>query len=105
MAILEKSSEDTSVLEKIKKTIPASTYKENLIRIHELYVSLYGNNYVNEAFGWYKKSFETAKNKRSFECLIELGFSLYLLAKMAMDSVTPEEESRFSNLTRPQERI
>jgi hypothetical protein len=98
MAILEKSSEEASVLDKIKKTIPAATYKENLIRIHGLYVTLYGKTYVNEAFGWYKKPFESTKDTRFFECLIELGFSLYLLARMVIESVKPDEESRFANL-------
>lgn len=98
MALLEKLEDESVILEKMRKTLRVTTLKDNLINIYKRYEEVYGEKYIDEAFGWFdKQSEETYKGESDKKkgCIIENGFYIYLLVKVMIDSIKPEEEERY----------
>lgn len=101
MALLEKLEDESVILEKMRKTLKVTTLKENLIIIYKRYEEVYGGKYIDDAFGWFDKQSEekySHESEKKKGCIIENGFYIYLLVKVMIDSIKPEEEERYIKL-------
>lgn len=101
MALIEKMDYDSVIIERMRKTLRVGALRDYLIKVYSKYEQLYGRRYIDEAFGWFSKQEDPRYHKASDdqrECIIESGFYVYLIVKVLIDSIKPEEKERYIKL-------
>ncbi len=91
--MLERLSSHDYIVNKIMRTIPILTLKDNIIQIYQLYVEVYGEKYTEEVFNHaeldpedekLEKYTEAEVNSR-LELIIESGFNIFILMSWFLD--------------------
>lgn len=96
MSLIEGNDQKNNILLRIKRAIPLTILKNNLIRTYELYNKLYAGEYSDACLNHFDEKVDESKPPENSEFIMENGFYVYILmnyiVKIEVDSNEYDEE-------------
>ena len=92
MSLIEGNDDKTAILVRIKRALPISILKNNLIRIFELHNKLYFGEYSDLCLKHFEDKFDLSQSPEQAEFIMETGFNIYILMNFLMKIEVDNEE-------------
>jgi len=97
LSLIEGNDDKTSILIRIKRAIPLSILKNNLIRIYELHNKYYFGDYSDLCLKHFNDKFDPNVPQEQSEFIIENGFRIYILMNYLVKIEIDEAEENEDN--------